>query len=252
MGKVYRALQRAEEELRAYKPDDITDTDKLDQPIAAGFHRPDDPISLREYERLATEIRRLQSEGSIKTMMLASCQHGEGSTTVAANLAFTLAEGGKGPVLLVDANFRRPVLRQVFHTEQLVGLTELVSKEATWEGAVKETATSNLYLLTAGKPPSTPTQLFEQNRFTDLVEEFRSEFDLTIFDAPPLLAYADALPLAAKVDRVILVAQAERTRGDLLERAKNELEKSGARIFGVVLNRKKSYGPRWLQRYFDL
>ena len=58
--------------------------------------------------------------------------------------------------------------------------------------------------------------------------------------------------LATKVDRVLLVAQAERTRGDSLAQSKEELEKIGAKVLGVVLNRKKSFGPRWLQRYFSL
>jgi capsular exopolysaccharide synthesis family protein len=136
--------------------------------------------------------------------------------------------------------------------ETAVGLTELIFKEAEWDAVVKETAPSNLSLIAAGRPPANVAQLFELDRFEELIEEFRTEFDLTLFDTPPLLSYAETLVLAPKVDRVLLVAQAERTRGDLLAQSKEDLEKIGATIFGVVLNRKKSYGPRWLQRYFSL
>jgi non-specific protein-tyrosine kinase len=117
---------------------------------------------------------------------------------------------------------------------------------------VKETAQPNLSLITAGRPPSNPTQLFELARYEELIEEFRREIDLTLFDAPPLLTYAEALTLTTKVDRELLDAQAERTRADLLAQGKEELEKNGAQLLGVVLNRKKSYGPGWLQRHFRL
>ncbi len=73
-----------------------------------------------------------------------------------------------------------------------------------------------------------------------------------ILDAPPVMPYADALTLASKVDRVVLVTHAEHTQRGHLERAKDELDKSGAAILGVVLNRKASHAPPWLQRRLNL
>lgn len=252
MGKVYKALERAEQELHRPNPETVTITHQWEQADAPALQRPDAPLASKEYERLATVIRRVQAESSVKTVMLTSSIHGEGTTTVAANLALTLASRESLGVLLVDANFRRPALSRLFRNDAAAGLTELLFKEARWEDAVKETTQSNLCLIAAGKPPSNLPQLFELGRFEEMLEEFRNEFDLTLFDAPPLLTYAETLALASKVDRVLLVAQAERTRGDLLAQSKEELERIGAKIFGVVLNRKKSYGPRWLQRYFNL
>jgi protein-tyrosine kinase len=252
LGKVYKALERAEQELHSSNPETVTITDQWEQADAPALRRPDIPAASREYERLATVIRRAQAESSVKTVMLTSSIHGEGTTTVAANLALTLAGRESLSVLLVDVNFRRPTLSRLFRNDAAEGLTELLFKEASWEAVIKETAQSNLCLLAAGKPPSNLSQLFDLARFEEILEEFRTEFDLTLFDAPPLLTYAEIPALASKIDRVLLVAQAERTRGDLLTQSKEELERSGAKIFGVVLNRKKSYGPRWLQRYFNL
>jgi protein-tyrosine kinase len=251
-GKVYKALERAEQELGRYNPEAVIVTDTLSQAAPPALHRLDDPLALKEYERLATTIRHAQAESSAKTLMVTASAHGEGTTTVAANLALTLASRENLTLLLVESNFRRPALSRLFHTDAAAGLTELILKSADWESVVKETAQPNLCLITAGRPPSHPTQLFELGRFEELLEEFRNEFDLTLFDAPPLLPYAEALGLATKVDRVLLVAQAERTRGDSLAQSKEELEKIGAKILGVVLNRKKSFGPRWLRRYFSL
>jgi capsular exopolysaccharide synthesis family protein len=251
-GKVYKALVRAEQELGRHTPEAVISTDAWGQVPLPLLHRTDDPAALKEYERLATTIRHAQAESAIKTLMLTASVHGEGTTTVAANLALTLASRERLTLLLVESNYRRPGLSRLFRTGATAGLTELILKSADWEGVVKETAQPNLFLITAGRPPSNLTQLFELDRFEELLEEFRHEFDLTLFDAPPLLPYAEALVLASKVDRVLLVAQADRTRGDSLAQSKEELEKIGAGILGVVLNRKKSFGPRWLQRYFRL
>jgi capsular exopolysaccharide synthesis family protein len=250
VGKVYKALQRAEQELHRSKPEAVTITDQWDQSHAPSLQRPDAPLA-KEYERLATTIRRLQAESSVKTIMLTSSLHGEGTTTVAANLALALAARESLRILLVESNFRRPALARLFRTEAAAGLTELILKEAEWDAVVKETTPSNLCLITAGRPPLRATQLFELVRFEELLEEFRTEFDVTLLDTSPL-NYVEAMVLASKVDRVLLVAQAERTRTDLLAEGKEELEKVGATILGVVLNRKKSYGPRWLRRYFSL
>jgi capsular exopolysaccharide synthesis family protein len=252
MSNVYKALERAERERRVVRPDEVTITDKLAEARVPVFHRPSDPYYLREYERLATEISHARAESALRTIMVTSSQHGEGTSTVSVNLALTLAERGRLNVLLVDANFRRPALRQIFHADGTGGLAELVSKEAGWAAAVKETANANLHLVTVGRPAANPSQFFELERFGELLDEFRTRFDITIFDAPPILPYADALTLASKVDRVIVVVQAGRTRRDRVERGKEELEKIGASIFGVVLNREKSYVPLWLQRYFNL
>jgi protein-tyrosine kinase len=252
LGKVFKALERAEQEFHSSNPETVTVTDQWEQAAAPALQPPDTPLALKEYERLAAVIRRAHAESSVKTVLLTSSVHGEGTTTVAANLARTLAGRESLSVLLVDANFRRPALSRLFHSDAAAGLTELLFKEASWDAAVKETAQPNLHLLAAGKPPPNLSQLFELARFEEILEEFRTEFDLTLFDAPALLTSTETPTLASKVDQVLLVAQAERTRGDLLAQSKEELERSGAKVFGVVLNRKKSYGPRWLQRYFNL
>jgi capsular exopolysaccharide synthesis family protein len=252
MGKVARALERAAQERRGILPDQVAPLQDGRRQERVDFPHALTPEAWREYERLATEICQRQAEADLRTLMLTSCLHGEGTTTVAINLAHALAERGNLKVLLVDANFRHPALDRTFGLDRERGLSELIAQEIGWEAAARENGTPNLYICPAGKPPATVSRLFEDERFGKLLEEFRSAFDLTLFDAAPLLPYVDALPLAAKVDSVMLVVQVERTREDQLTRAREELEKLHARIYGVVLNRKRSYGPRWLRRHFDL
>jgi capsular exopolysaccharide synthesis family protein len=206
---------------------------------------------LREYERLAARISHARAEASFKTMMVTSPAHGEGTSTVCVNLALTLADRGLN-VLLVDANLRRPGLHAVFHLSQTEGLTDLIAEEAALAESVRDTDHAQLRLVTAGRPAASPPALFETDRFARLLDELRNKFDLTIVDAPPVLEYADALALASKVERVIVVVQSEETQLDHLERAKDELEKNGGAVLGIVLNRKRSYGPLRLQQYVNL
>lgn len=249
MSKVYQALEQAERRWRAGRPGPPALTSA--PPPGGDAHRHSDPASLREYERLAARIAHARAEASFKTLMVTSPAHGEGASTVSVNLALTLADRGLN-VLLVDANLRRPGLHGVFHLSQEEGLTELIAEEAALAESVKETDHAQLHLVTAGRPATSPAALFATDRFARLLDEFRNKFDLTIVDAPPVLEYADALALASKVERVIVVVRSEETQLDHLERAKDELEKNGAAVLGIVLNRKRSYGPLRLQQYVNL
>ena len=103
MGKLFKALERAEQELHSSKPEAAAVTDQWKQADAPSPQRPDAPRALKEYERLATVIRRAQAESPLKTLMLTSSVHGEGTTTVAANLALTLAARESLSILLVEA-----------------------------------------------------------------------------------------------------------------------------------------------------
>jgi capsular exopolysaccharide synthesis family protein len=250
MSKLYRALERAERERQVQPVPEIAPARRphrtaVDVPA---LHRAYDLVAGREYERLGSEIARARAEASASAFMVTSCESGEGASTVAANLAVSLGERGKLNVVLIDGNFQEPGLHRLFETERAAGLTELLRKEIPWDVAVRDTAHRNLHLVTAGKPVGNAAHLFESDRFVELVDEFRRAFDVVIFDAAALLPSADALTLASRVDRVVIVVRAERTTSELLARAKDELENIGASIFGIVLNRKKSYGPRWLQR----
>lgn len=243
MSKVFQALERVEGLRRRSAADVLAPRKRAD-----GTSRPDssDPA---EYERLCAAILQARIAAPFKTMMVASPDHGEGGSTVAVGLAKALA--ARLRVVLVDANFRSPVLAERFHVEPALGLADVLSNLATVEAALTRTAIANLRLLGAG---TATDQTFRQVRsgLPALIRQLAEASDVVIFDAPPVLPYADALILASQAERVVLVTHAERTQRGDLERAKDELERSGAAILGVVLNRKTSHAPPWLQRYLNL
>ncbi len=243
MSKIYQALEGVERGRAATV---------VERASAAGGLS-DHPLSdAVEYERLASRIVHARSSAPFKTLMVASPDHGEGTSTVAVGLALTLAQRSGLRVLLVDANFRSPALAKRLHVEAAGGFAGALAGQASLDGRLAETDTPNLALVPAGLAAAGSARLLSGPRFAVLLDELAAMGDLIIFDAPPVLPYADALTLASKVDRVILVTQTDRTQRGHLERAKDELDKAGATILGVVLNRKTSHAPPWLQRRFNL
>ena len=183
-------------------------------------------------------------------MMLASPQHGEGTSTVAAGLARILA--GRLRVLLVDANFRSPALGDFLHSEASAGLVDVLAGRVELERVITETSVPDLRLVAAGAVDAESPRLLRTARLPAIMDQLAAAADVVILDAPPIMPYADALTLASKVERVVIVTHAEHTQRGHLERAKDELDKSGAAILGVVLNRKASHTPPWLQRRLNL
>src|SRR5262249_33537610 len=247
MSKIYRARERVERHGGGGGAAVLSPP----EPPADSSSRhtaPDTP----EYERLATAIAHAKVAATFKSIMVASPAHGEGTSTVAAGLALSLARRGEQVVVLVEANFRSPVLGAMLHVEPSAGLAEVLAGQVSLGEAVVPTAAPGVRLLAAGAPTVSSARLLESTRFTAVLEDLGSTADVIVVDAPPVLPYADALTVASRVDRVVVVTQADRTQRGHLERSKEELEKSGATILGVVLNRKSSHAPPWITRRFNL
>ena len=243
MSRVFQALERAEG-LRGRKG-------------AAVLSRTDDDDSghraapdLAEYERLAGAVLQARAAAPFTTLMVASPDHGEGTSTVAAGLARALA--GRLAVLLVDANLRSPALAELLHVEAPHGLVEALSGRGDVESLIADTGIPNLRLLAAGDVGADSPRLLGTAQLGAVMTRLRGAAELVLVDAAPVVPYADALILASSVERVVVVTQAEHTQRGDLERAKDELDKSGAAILGVVLNRKASHAPPWLQRRLNL
>jgi capsular exopolysaccharide synthesis family protein len=245
MSRVFQALERTEG-LRGGKTSGI---------LAASTQRTragqSSPSETGEFERLASAILQARAAAPFTTMMIASPHHGEGTSTVAVGLARILARRLR--VLLVDANFRSPALTDLLlAAEPRARLVEALGGSADVETIIAQTDVPGLRLVGAGAVDSESPRLLQTSRLAPLMSQLAEIADVVILDAPPVMPYADALTLASRVERVVLVTQAEHTQRGHLERAKEELDKSGTVILGVVLNRTASHAPSWLQRRLNL
>lgn len=167
--------------------------------------------------------------------MITSAVPGEGKTTTAANLAVSYAHEGK-KVLLVDADLRKPSLHLMFGQPNLYGLTNLLTNERPDQEAIRESYIPNLSLVPSGTIPPNPAEILSSPRLDSLLEEWKRQFDIVIFDSPPTLAITDGLVVATRCDGVILVVQAGKVKLEQVRKAKMNLELVKSTILGVVLN----------------
>lgn len=203
-------------------------------------NKPRSPIA-EAYRLLRANIDFSGADLPLRTLLVTSSSPSEGKTTTMVNLAIASAQFGK-QVILVDADLRRPMLHKVFGQPNTRGLSTALQQNGG--GMIHDhlvpTGIENLYLMPSGPLPPNPADLLGSRRLADLLEKLKTMADLIYFDSPPVLAVADSALLARMCDATLLVVLSDSTRGDVLRRAKEQLEQSGAKLLGVVLNKVSS------------
>lgn len=206
-----------------------------------------------EYRTLRTNVL-FTTEKEDRVFVVSSASPQEGKSVTSANMAVSMALAGLR-VLLIDADMRRPKIHEIFSLPNMVGLTNLLIREAnggaadlsigsildenTWKRVIQKTSIPNLYVITNGFTPSNPAELLGSTRMKLWMQEFRSSphIDVIIFDCPPVLAVSDSAVLAASVEaNVILVVQAGQTRRSVAIKGKERFTNIDVPISGVVLN----------------
>jgi capsular exopolysaccharide synthesis family protein len=165
--------------------------------------------------------------------LLADTGTGEGRALVAANLAVALAQAGD-TTLLIDADLRQSRQHELFGVSNASGVSTFLRGEGE-SLPIVATAVPNLSLLPAGPTPPNPAELLAGARSPIMLARAREAATFVILDAPPLSAIADALALGTIADGVLLVIRAGKTRRPAAQRVKDQLERVGANILGVIL-----------------
>jgi capsular exopolysaccharide synthesis family protein len=202
---------------------------------------PGDDLASRKNADLSESFRELRtsvllSSGgrSISSLLVTSALPGEGRTTIAANLAISVAQLGRR-VLLVDADMRRPAMHK--HFPQVGSrLCSYLAGEGTWQDMTYHTAVRGLYVLLSGPSPVNPAELLSSDRMRTLLQEAAKEYDFVILDSPPLLNAADTRILASIVDATILIVKGGDTPRQVVQYAQSQARTAGANLMGVVLN----------------
>lgn len=188
-----------------------------------------------QYRTLRTNIQFASVDRKVKTIMITSATPGDGKSTTAANLGIVLAQQQK-KVLLIDADLRKPTTHFTFQVPNLVGLTNVLTRQVTLEEAISETNIPYLDLLTSGPLPPNPSELVGSNAMKKFVEEINTYYDYIVFDTPPVNAVTDPQVLSQLCDGVILVARSGKTEQEAVKKAVDSLRKVDANILGSVLN----------------
>lgn len=205
------------------------------QPDLITLTNPRSPAA-EAYRTLRTNLYFFSLDEALETLVVTSAAPGEGKSTTLSNLAVAMAQGEKR-TLLVDADLRRPSLHKLFKASNNQGLTTMiVDEEALADPPLLETGVDNLLLLPSGPLPPNPAEILGSRRMEEAIAALKTQFDVILFDTPPVIVVTDAVVLGTKVDGVLLVVSAGQTRREHALRAKEQLERVKVRLVGAVLN----------------
>jgi receptor protein-tyrosine kinase len=186
------------------------------------------------YRVLRNSLDFINFEHDIKTLVVSSAAPGEGKSTVAANLAAGLAQAGQ-KVVLVSCDFRRPTTETFFGVTNMIGLSEVLTGADSLKSALQRPGEEQLLVLTSGKMPPNPSELLGSQKMKELIESLEEWGDWVIIDTPPLLAVADPAAVARWADGVLVVTRGGQSTRDAAKKAREMLEKVGAKIIGTVV-----------------
>ncbi|MGH7178115.1 MAG: GumC family protein [Tepidisphaeraceae bacterium] len=206
-----------------------------------------DPMSdvAESYRTIRTAVYFGVPAGSAKTLLITSPAPGDGKTTLASNLAIAMAQAGNR-VLLLDADFRKPMQHKIFELEKTTGLSNVLAGEGTLSDAIHPTMIPGLDVLACGPVPANPSEVLNSQMFADILERLSAKYDHVLLDSPPVMPVTDARILAASCDATLLALRAEKSTRKAAIFARDVLNSVGARLLGVVVNdvprRKGLYG----------
>ncbi len=195
------------------------------------------PQHVESYRMLRTNIEFARGEGAPKGIAILSAGAGEGKSFTISNLAAVYSQHG-ARVLVVDSDLRRPSIHKNFELSNETGLTDYLAGTKTVDEIIQPTAIPNLSIITAGGGGQTKSALplLTSHRMEELIERVSQQFDVILYDTPPVLAVSDAAVVANEVGCSVLVVQHRRYPRAMSIRAKHAIENAGGRLLGVVVN----------------
>ena len=186
----------------------------------------------------------------IKTIMLTSSLPDEGKSDITFAMASSLAQIGK-KVVMVDADIRKSVLVSRYHLEREVsGLSQYLSGQRSLENVLYDTNIENLSIIFAGPYSLNPADLLEESLFGDMISKLKEKYDYIIVDTPPMGNLIDGAIVARQCDGAVMVIESGSISYRLEQRVKGQLEKSGCRILGVVLNKVNMKRNGYYSKYY--
>ncbi len=203
------------------------------------------PIS-EAFRRLQSNVIYSQPDNTLRVLMVTSSHKGEGKSTVLANFAVTLAEAGKR-VLVVDADFRRPGVANIFGVAEAPGILEHLFENSSLPEVIQKSSVEGVDILTTGKVAPNPASLSKSTKLRQLIVDLKDQYDHILIDTAPYGMITDAAPLIHLTDGVILIVRFNDTKETELDHTVEALQRTQANILGTVMT---SYNPRKSTDYY--
>jgi capsular exopolysaccharide synthesis family protein len=204
-------------------------------------------LGAEKFRFLAVRLRHLRQTRPLKKILITSTIPQEGKSTVAANLACTLARRKQHKTLLLEGDLRRPTVSEKFGLDKVPGLCEWLSGE-TESRNIYRLESLGLWILPAGAAPQNPLELMQSGKLSQLMDQLQGWFDWIIIDSPPVLPLADTSIWSRLSDGILLVTRRGTTDKQQLERGLEALEKS--KLLGALVNSSENAAHSdYYQRY---
>jgi capsular exopolysaccharide synthesis family protein len=223
-------------------------------PELVSLHQPSTPPA-EAYRSLRTTIFFNAQKSNAKVIQLTSPIPGDGKSTTISNLAISIAQSGKR-VILLDADFRKPVQHKLFGLDNGSGATSVIYGETAWQDAAQVVIPGALSILPAGPIPHNPAELLTSEQFPQLIETLKAEFDYVLIDTPPLLAVTDPAIVSSHADLLYLVMRIRKGARTNAVEAGKIIDSMGGGLAGVVINGLRrqdqkyyNYGGRYGYQY---
>ncbi|MEQ1824657.1 MAG: polysaccharide biosynthesis tyrosine autokinase [Pirellula sp.] len=215
----------------------ISRADRIDEKVDSSIvtlHKARAPIS-EAFRGIRTSLFFGCQQSGVKVIQVTSPIPGDGKSTIAANIAVSIAQSGRR-VCVVDCDFRRPRVAKIFGLREDTGFVQVIGGKVELSQAIQQTTIPNLFALTCGRRPANPAELLSSEVFGDLIATLRNDFDFVIVDTPPMLAVSDPANVASHVDGVLLTIRLRRNLRPIATRAAQMLHAINANMIGVVVN----------------
>ena len=230
---------RGEEDVRTVAENPVLGSIALDEHMARySVFVADEPQSrsAEAIRRLRTNLQFVGNANESKAVVVTSAIAGEGKSTIAMNLAASLADAG-ARAIIVDANLRRPAVASFTGDDGGAGLSTVLTGQAQLDDVVRPWRDTSLSVLPAGPVPSNPSELLGSAAMWELLTRLTASYDVVLLDTPPLLPVTDATVLTTMVGGAVVVVGADALHRAQLEEALANLETAGGHVYGVVLNK---------------
>jgi capsular exopolysaccharide synthesis family protein len=191
-------------------------------------------LSSESFRTLRTNILFSKGNDKLKSILVTNPQENAGKSTIASNLAVSFAQIDKR-VLLVDTDLRKPILHKLFNLDNSVGLTNALLG-GSLEDCISRTPLENMHVLTSGPVPPNPSELLGAARMEEIIRILETQYDLVIYDSPPVIAVTDAAVIASKVSGTLYSVCLHRLARKQAQKGMELLTNVNANIIGVICN----------------
>ena len=209
-------------------------------------------ITAESLRSLRTNLQFAVMKNKGKIFHFTSPESAEGKTTIAANLAITLALMGS-KTLIIDLDLRKPKIHHIFGISKEPGITNLLTRKATLEAIKRTVDIEHLFIIPSGIIPPNPSELLNQQDLSDFLNERRKDFDYIIIDSPPVLPVTDSQLLGRLADATFLIVEPGKTKYPAVEYAIKQLRNVDVNVAGVIINKGKpsnGYGYNNYNNYY--